>query len=159
LVVDTGVEIGMLLFRPGSPRLTYSKQLLHEDELPYFFCGSGQTLLRRRGHTLTPAICFESLQPQHAEAAASLGAGIYVASVAKSAAGVAKAYHHYPLIARQHNVTVVMANCLGPSDNFVGAGGSAVWNSQGELVRQLDDRHEGVLVFDTATQKVDTAIW
>lgn len=159
LVVDTGVEIGMLLFQPRSPRQTYSKQLLHADEFPYFVGGNGQTLLRKAGHTLAPAICFESLQAQHAEAAADLGADVYLASVAKSAAGVAKAYVHYPLIAKQHNMTVVMANCLGPSDTFIAAGRSAVWNSQGEFVRQLDDQQEGILVFDTITQQVATAIW
>jgi predicted amidohydrolase len=159
LVVDTGVEIGMLLFQPGSPRQIYSKQLLHADELPYVVCGNGQTLLQKGGHTLAPAICFESLQPQHAATAASIGADVYLASVAKSAAGVAKAYAHYPLIAKWHSMTVVMANCLGPSDNFIGAGRSAVWNSHGELVGQLDDQHEGVLVFDTETQEIATATW
>lgn len=159
LIVDTGVEIGMLLFQPGSPRQTYAKQFLHADELPYFVCGNGQTLLRKGGHTLAPAICYESLQPQHAEAAVSLGADIYLASVAKSAAGVAKAYGYYPLIAKQHNMAVVMANCLGPCDNFIGAGRSAAWNSKGEFVGQLDDRLEGVLVFDTVTQEIATATW
>ncbi len=159
LAVDTRVEIGMLLFQPRSPRQTYSKQLLHVDELPYFVCGNGQTQLQKGDYTLAPAICFESLQPQHAEAAASLGADVYLASVAKSANGVAKAYGHYPVIARKHKMTVVMANCLGPCDNFIGAGGSAVWNSQGELIGQLDDLQEGVVVFDTITQNVVTAIW
>lgn len=159
LVAATGVEIGMLLFQPGSPRQTYSKQLLHADELPYFVCGNGQTLLRKGGHTLAPAICYESLQPQHAEAAANLGADVYLASVAKSAAGIAKAHGHYPLIAQKHHMTIVMANCLGPSDNFIGAGRSAAWNSQGQLVGQLDDRREGVLVFDTVTLDIATVTW
>ncbi len=92
LAVDTGVEIGMLLFQPGSPRQTYSKQLLHADELPYFVCGKSQTLLRRDDYTLAPAICFESLQPQHAEAAANLGADVYtLASGSSSCASAAVA--------------------------------------------------------------------
>lgn len=159
LAGDIGVEIAMFLFQPSSPRLTYSKQLLHADELPYFACGDGQTLLRKGGHVLVPAICYESMQPQHAEAAASLRADVYLASVAKSTAGVVKASRHYPLIARNHNMMVVMANCLGPSDTFIGAGCSAGWNSQGELVGQLDDQHEGVVVFDTDTQEMATATW
>jgi predicted amidohydrolase len=32
-----------------------------------------------------------------------------------------------------------------------------LWNSQGELVGQLDDQQEGVLVFDTLLN--DTATW
>lgn len=159
LAADLGIEIGLLLFQFGTPRQAYSKQLLHADELPYFVCGDGQTLVRKGGHTMAPAICFESLQPQHANEAASLAADVYLASVAKSAAGISKAYTHYPLIAKRHNLTVVMANCLGPSDDFIGAGCSAAWNSQGKLVGQLDDRQEGVLVFDTVTQDIAIATW
>lgn len=155
--VNSGVEIGMLLFQPDSPRQTYSKQLLHADELPYFVGGNGQTLLKKGGHTLVPAICFESLQPQHSETAAKLGADIYLASVAKSAAGVAEAYAYYPTIAHQHSMTVVMANCLGKSDNFIGAGWSAVWNLHGQLVARLDAQQESILVFDTITNDIVTA--
>ena len=54
-------------------------------------------------------------------------------------------------------MTVVMSNCVGPSDNFVEAGSSAIWNSQGELVGQLDAKKEGVLVFDTLLN--DIATW
>ena len=81
-----------------------------------------------------------------AQIRARLGADLYLASVAKSAAGVAQAYGHYPLIAQKHHMTVVMANCLGPNDNFIGAGRSAAWNLQGQLVGQFDDRQEGVLM-------------
>jgi predicted amidohydrolase len=157
LKVERGIEIGMLLFQPDSPRQTYSKQLLHADELPYFVSGTSQVLLRKGEHTLAPAICFESLQPQHAQAAANLGANLYLASVAKSASGVTRAYNHFPLIARQHNMIVAMSNCLGPSDNFLGVGRSAIWNSQGELLGQLDDQHDGVLVVDTLTTKCTLA--
>ncbi len=157
LAVLAGVEIGMLVFQPGVPCQSYSKQMLHVDELPYFVCGNGQTLLRKDGHTLVPAICFESLQPEHADSAANLGANVYLASVAKSATGVAKAYGHYPMIAKRHSMTVIMANCLGPSDNFIGAGRSAVWNLNGQLIAQLDGQREGILVFDTITQEADTA--
>jgi predicted amidohydrolase len=31
-----GTLISMIIFQPNDERLTYSKQLLHEDELPYF---------------------------------------------------------------------------------------------------------------------------
>ena len=50
--------------------------------------------IQKGGHNLAPAICFESLQPEHAESAASSGADVYLASVAKSPIGVDKAYCH-----------------------------------------------------------------
>jgi predicted amidohydrolase len=94
LAVDDGIAIGMLLFQPGTPRLAYSKQLLHADEYPYFVPGNAMIQIQKGGHNLAPAICFESLQPEHAESAASSGADVYLASVAKSPIGVDKAYCH-----------------------------------------------------------------
>jgi predicted amidohydrolase len=158
LATDAGIEIGMILFQRNQPRQTCSKQILHPDEQPFFVPGRRPVLIQALSHTLAPAICFESLQPQHAASAAQRGADVYLASVAKSGDGVTKAGAHYPHIARVHAMTVIMANCLGPCDNFTGAGQSAIWNSSGEVVGQLDDRQEGVLLFDTITQDVASAV-
>ncbi len=152
----TGIQIGMIFFQPGQPRVRYAKQQLHSDELPFFAPGREQLLLRTSGHTLVPAVCYESLQPNHAADAARCGADIYLASVAKPDREVAKAFAHYRAIARQHSMTVLMANSLGPCDNFISAGQSAVWNNSGELVAQLNDRDEGLLLFDTTTGGANT---
>ncbi|QEL15918.1 carbon-nitrogen hydrolase family protein [Limnoglobus roseus] len=151
--IPTGVRIGMAFFQPARPRLMYAKQLLHSDELPFFVCGDRQVVLEAGGLTFAPAICYESLQPDHAVRAASAGANVYLASVAKSAAGVTKGYSHYPVVAARHAMTVLMANCLGPCDDFVAAGRSAVWNSRGDRFAELDDRTEGIVTFDTDTQE------
>ena len=146
-----GTEISMITFQPGLPRTVYSKQLLHADELPFFTPGTQQQVLRQAEHVLVPAICYESLQPAHAAQAAAAGAQVYLASVAKSQKGVALAYDHYPAIARQHGMTVIMANCTGPADNFIGAGQSAVWNREGERVCGADADQEAWVVYDTRT--------
>jgi predicted amidohydrolase len=146
-----GVLISMIVFQPLRPRVTYSKQQLHADELPFFVHGEGQVVLKSSGQSIAPAICYESLQDSHAEQAAHLGAGIYLASVAKPARGVERAYAHYPAVARRHHMTVLMSNCVGPCDNFVSVGQSAVWNSRGELLAQLDGEHEGIVLFDTSS--------
>jgi predicted amidohydrolase len=83
-----------------------------------------------------------------------LGATIYVASVAKSAKGVEKAFAHYPVIAKQYAMPVLMANCVGFCDNFFSVGKSAVWTKEGKLVGELDDKREGILIFDTETEVV-----
>ncbi|MNN90565.1 hypothetical protein D3C81_2085320 [compost metagenome] len=44
---------------------------------------------------------------------------------------------------------VLMANCVGPADTFIGAGGSAAWDSQGRLLASLDDHSEGLIMLDT----------
>jgi predicted amidohydrolase len=147
----SGTRISMIVFRPGISRAIYSKQQLHADELAYFIPGEEQLVLDLAGHSVAPAICYESLQDSHAEMAANLGADVYLASVAKSARGVEKAYSHYPAVARRHSVTVLMANCVGSCDDFVAVGRSAVWSSRGEVLISLDDEHEGIALIDTET--------
>ena len=50
-------------------------------------------------------------------------------------------------------MTVLMANSVGPSDNFVSAGQSAIWSNRGELVGQLDSQQEGIVMIDTETNQ------
>jgi predicted amidohydrolase len=148
-----GIRITMILFQPHGERLAYAKQQLHPDELPFFVKGDEQLILPVGGHRFAPAICYESLQPNHADVAARNGADIYLASVAKPQRNVAKAYEHYPQMARQHSMTVLMANSVGQCDVFVSAGQSVIWNSSGDLVASMDDEAEGLVMFDTSTQE------
>ena len=150
---ESKVQIGMVWFAPNAPRRDYAKQQLQDDELPFFVRGNGQLMLNVAGHTLAPAICFESLQPKHAEDAANMGADIYLASVAKPARVMAKAVLHYPAIARKHKLHVIMSDCVGPSDNFMSVGKSAAWNNRGELLAQMDCESEGIIILDTATDQ------
>ncbi|WP_439853699.1 carbon-nitrogen hydrolase family protein [Pseudomonas yamanorum] len=141
-------EISMIIFQPNELRCTYSKQLLHPDELPFFSMGNEQRIINHSGHKLAPAICYESLQSNHAKQAAELGAEIYIASVAKPERGVAVAYSHYPFIAREHGMIVLMANSVGPSDDFTCAGKSGVWTNDGDLVICADSASESLIMYD-----------
>lgn len=151
---ETGIQISMIIFQPQSPRQTYSKQQLPSCELPYFESGNREVILDVEGTKIAPAICYESLQPDHAEKAKNLGAEIYLASVAKSQNGIDKAMLHYPKMALKHSMSVLMSNCIGPCEDFVAAGLSAVWSKQGELLGQLDKDNEGLLIFNTETEEV-----
>ncbi len=148
-----GVHIGMFWFAPGDARRMYAKQQLHIDEHSYFVPGAEQLVLESGGHKLAPAICYESLQMDHADGAAALSAEIYLASVAKPAGGLAKAMVHYPAVARRHNMFVIMANCIGPSDGFFSVGQSAAWNAGGELLAQMPPASEGVVLLDIASSR------
>ena len=152
-LTQTGIQISMLIFQPEQAMQTYSKQQLHVDEFPYFKCGDRQLILSVETDIIAPAICFESLQPEHAKIASELGAQIYVASVAKPQSGIDKAMLHYPLIASKYSMPVLMSNYVGSSDNFVNVGSSAVWDKQGNLLAKLDDVNEGLLIFDTVTSE------
>ncbi len=150
LVTPTGIQISMIWFTPRAPRRLYAKQLLHSDEQPYFVSGEEQLLLTTDGWHIAPAICYESLQPEHAQRAAALGASIYLASVAKPARNLAQAFTHYPAIARRHHMFVMMANSIGGSIELTSAGQSAAWDPQGILLAHLDDVSEGIITLDTA---------
>jgi predicted amidohydrolase len=132
----------------------YSKQQLHSDELQYFENGDGQVVIKKDNTNIAIAICYESLQPTHCENAFILGADIYLASVAKSENGVEKAFKHYPTIAKQYEMPVLMSNCVGFCDNFLSVGKSSIWTKKGNLIGQLDDKTEGILIFDTETEEI-----
>jgi len=151
------IYISLLIFQAFAPITIYHKQQLHEDELPFFVSGNEQLIIQIKKESIAPAICYESLQANHAAQAVDLGATIYLASVAKAQKGIEKAKAHYPQIAKQYQLPVLMANCVGSCDNFVGAGQSAVWNTKGEMISQLSPQQEGIIIYDTekeSTQQV-----
>nr|WP_314482785.1 carbon-nitrogen hydrolase family protein [uncultured Pseudomonas sp.] len=149
LPTPNGIQIGMPIFTPHSPPQVYAKQRLHDDELPYFNPGNGSCLVQAGQHRLAPAICYESMFLAHAASAKERGADIYLVSVAKTATGVKEGHAHYARVARELGMIVVMANCVGPADEFIGAGGSAARDSQGRLLGCLDNDREGLLLLDT----------
>lgn len=155
---ESKIRISMIIFEPNNPRQTYSKQQLHSDEFQYFENGDGQLIIKTNDKNIAPAICYESLQQTHSENAFKLGADVYLASVAKPANGVKKAFDHYPKIAKQYAMPVLMSNCVGFCDNFLSVGNSSVWTKEGELIGQLDDKSEGILIFDTETEDLDKRI-
>src|SRR5688572_10593190 len=99
-----GIHISMIIFQPNQKTEIYSKQNLHEDELPFFVPGKNDLMLNIRDKKIAPAICYESLLPEHAATAAKNGANVYLASVAKSANGITKAYNHYPQVANTYSM-------------------------------------------------------
>lgn len=151
---ESKIRISMIIFEPNKTRQTYSKQQLHQDELPYFENGVGQIIIKTNDKNIAPAICYESLQQTHSENAFKLGADVYLASVAKLEKGIVKAFECYPALAKEFSMPVLMANCVGFCDNFLSVGKSAVWTKEGKLVGQLDDKTEGILIFDTETEGI-----
>ena len=146
--------ISMVIFQPHQGRQTYSKQYLHADEEPFFMSGPSSPGLIEGRPNVGLAICYELSIPEHPERAFAQGANVYLASVAKSASGVDQAAKRLSAIAQTYVVPVFMSNCVGPSDDFESAGKTSVWNDKGALVRQLDDRNEGFIIFDTETREL-----
>jgi predicted amidohydrolase len=149
-----GICISMVLFRPHQPKLIYSKKYLHTDEEEFFISGENLSVLAVNDVRVAPAICYEISVPEHAENAIANGANLYVASVNKAVTNIDRALARLAEIARRYSIPVLMSNCVGFCDGFACAGRTSVWDSKGALIGQLDDKSEGLLLFDTVTQEV-----
>jgi len=151
---NRGLHISMLIIQPDKPQLTYSKQILHSDEYPYFVSGKEQIILEVQNVKLSPAICYESLQEDHLKNALKLGAEIYIASTTMPKKGTLKALDHYSNMAKKYKIPVLMSNSIGPCDDFESVGQSSVWDEHGNLIGQLDSENEGILIYNTSTEEV-----
>ena len=154
LQAENGVLIGLVIFQPDKPRIVYAKRFLHADEVPFFVPGNSPVFLSNGEVKVAFSICYELSVAEHAAHAHDQEATVYLSSVAKTAAGAAKAIETLRGIAGQYGMTVLMSSCIGPCDNFDAGGRSAVINNQGKLLTQLDDTHEGVLIFNTDTEEI-----
>ncbi len=100
-------------------------------------------------------ICYETLKREHFLSAKERGIDIYIASVAKPKNGIKKAYEYFPKLSKEFETPILMSNCIGHCDNFISIGQSAVWNRQGELLGQLGSNKQGLLTYDTETERID----
>ncbi len=153
---NDGINISMLIFQPNKNRTVYSKELLHNDELPYFTSGKNQPLLNLNGNKIAIGICYETLQHEHFLKAKENKAEIYIASVAKPDKGTNRAYIHFPQIAKEFKTPILMSNCIGYCDDFLSNGKSSVWDENGVLKGQLNDQNQGLLVYDLEFGEVIT---
>lgn len=151
---DAGICISMVIFQPHKERQTNSKKYIHADEEPFFISGENNPILKVNEKNIAMAICYELSVPEHAENASKSCAEIYIASVAKTASGVGKAHKRLSEIAGEYSMTVLMANCIGPSGDGDCAGKSGIWNNKGVCIVQLYEQGEGILMIDTDTQQI-----
>jgi predicted amidohydrolase len=151
-----GITISLIFFQPGQSRKLYSKKYLHADEEPFFVSGFNFPVISINKEKISPAICYELSIHEHAAVAHGAGGEIYVASVAKTPAGMDKAIERMADIAREYSMTVLLSNCVGHCDNFECGGRSSAWNNKGILTGQLDTEEEGILLVDTFSYETIT---
>ena len=142
-----GLCISMIIFQPNQTRLTYSKKYIHADEEPYFDCGKNFPVLKLKEKNIGFAICYELSIPAHSETAYKNGADVYIASVAKTESGIVKAHKTLSAIAKKYQIPVLVSNSVGPSEDFISAGNSAIWDKNGDLIAQLNKKEEEFLMF------------
>lgn len=152
-----GVCISALILRPDAPPGIYSKRYLHADEWPYFAPGSGSPVIECGDTRVALAICYELSKREHAAAALAGDAQVYIASVVKFDGDMEAAHARLAQIASEYRVPVIMSNAVGIADGQRCAGASAAWDSDGKKLAELDGEHEGILIFDSISRRVEIA--
>ncbi len=150
--------VSMIIFQPGKERITYTKQYLYQTEVGIFTAGTEQLYLNVANNIVAPAICYELSNPEHSGQAHKNNANIYIASVLNSVTGVDGDIQKLSAIAAKYNMTTFLANYVGTSGGYQCAGKSSVWSNDGKMIGQLDDKNEGLLMYDTETQEVKTEL-
>lgn len=157
IVVSVGVPlkqqnklyISLITYFPNNTSSIYKKQWLHDDEKPYFNSGGNQINFSIANTTIVPAICYESLVPEHLKKTLHLQPFIYLISAAKPLHSLNKAHKYYAEISKQHKTPVLFVNSIGACDDFIAGGNTGVWNDKGELISCLDKKTEGLLIVNT----------
>jgi predicted amidohydrolase len=73
--------------------------------------------------------------------------------VAKTARGAEEAHERLSAVALEHEMTVLMANCLGPCGGNRCVGRSAVWRADGTLAEEIEGDDAALLGIDTRTEE------
>ncbi|MEJ8802072.1 carbon-nitrogen hydrolase family protein [Pontibacter sp. H249] len=149
--------ISMIIFQPEKRRITYSKQYLYPTEVSTFKPGSNPLVLKFETDIVAPAICYELSNKEHYEFAAQNNATVYLASVLNSVNGIDSDLKKLSDIARSYKMVTFMANFIGESGGYKCAGKSSIWNENGEIIKQLGDKEEGLMIYDTETKVLLTA--
>jgi predicted amidohydrolase len=141
-------SIAALLFPPRRSRRVVHKAYLHDDEAAFFAAGCAQASLLEKAPRVALAICHDLSVDAHIEQAASRGMEVYVASVAKTAAGIAAARERLRAKAREYGVPVLVVNSTGTCEGKRAGGHSMAIDARGELLRALGAGEQAILIHD-----------
>jgi len=155
--INDDLYISMIIFRPDKERITYSKQYLYPTEVSIFTPGCNPLVLEFESDIVAPAICYELSNQGHHEFALQNNANVYLASVLNSVSGVDSDLEKLSAIARNYKMVTFMANFIGESGGYKCAGKSSIWNENGEVIKQLGNKEEGLIIYDTKTKEIVTA--
>ncbi len=139
-------SIGQLAFLPDGLVVVHTKQHLAGAEFDHFQPGRGGPVLRIGALMVASAICNDITHPEHAASAAAHRATIYAASVLLREQVYAAETAMLAGYARQHGMTVVLANHAAETGGWLPAGRSAIWDEQGAQVAQSEGTEEALVL-------------
>lgn len=149
--LDKPCIAALTLHPQGAPAL-YCKQYLHGSEQQYAspspaaYAPHVQTLSHGSPLQIASAICFDSSQSTHAQAAAAAGARVYAAGVLVSPQGYGADSALWRQAAQNHGLCVLVANHGAASGPWASAGRSACWGPDGTLLGEVPGLGAALLV-------------
>jgi len=152
--LDRGGSLALtdLVLRAAAPPLAaYDKQHLHRPEREFFTPGSHGASITIDGVRFALSVCYDANFPEHAAAAASDGADVYVNSGAYFPGGEHRRDLHYASRALDNGVYVVFSALVGRPSGFIG--GSAVFDPVGRRIAAVDEV-EGLAIADIDPQVI-----
>jgi predicted amidohydrolase len=167
-VVNTALQRGEdrrltdLILAPGElPLPAYSKQHLHLPERAFFTPGTNGHSFRIGDVEFALSVCYDANFPEHAAAAASAGATVYLNSGAYFPGGERRRDLHLGSRALDNGIYVVYSGLVGAPSDFIG--GSAIFDPLGRRVATVAGR-EGLAVADidpavVAVARRDQRMW
>jgi len=148
------IQISSIIFQPNTPRSVYSKQNLFPTEIDVFNKGSENISLNFEEYKIALVICYDLSDSEHSLNAYNAGNNIYLASVLNSFSGIEDDISKLSAIAKKYNMIVGMSNFVGESGGYNCAGRSSFWDTNGELINQLNNYDEEILIYDCNSKLV-----
>jgi len=149
IIIDSNLYIGSFIIKPDKSIQIYTKQYLHDGEELYFQSSFDYNpQLELKAEKISLAICADIDNPKHPENACNINSTSYLPSIFFSKNGIPDAYKRLGNYAKKYSMNVLMSNFGGQVWNMEAAGKSAFWNSDGELVANIDHSNSGLLIIE-----------
>lgn len=147
--IDSTLHIGSFIFFPDRTTSIYTKQFLHDGEEKYFTPSIDYNpLIKFQNENISIAICADINNPLHPKQAHNRKTTLYIPSIFYTSNGIAGGHTTLSNYAKEYSMKVLMANYTGTSYGIESAGQSGFWNTEGNLVKQLDSREENLLIVE-----------
>lgn len=146
--IDTGEAkpaLGSIVFSPYGTS-TYYKQYLHPGEEQFFQPGQPIRPIKVKNLPVALAICADTSNPLHAQAAANAQAHVYAASMMVSTEGFSEDSQQLQQLANQHQMTILMANHCAPTGGRQPAGRSTIWSPEGIVLSSADSSEPALVI-------------
>jgi len=166
IVVGAPIEIkqrlyiGSFVIHPNKQIMIYTKQFLHSGENLYFNASFNYNpIINLEDETISLAICSDINNEEHPRNAIKNKCSIYLPSIFYSKNGISLGFEQLRNYAQKYSLNILMSNYVGKLWDIESGGKSAFWNSEGELIDNLNSTDNGILIVEKKnntwrTQKV-----